>query len=81
MAGQPIVCADPQLIFWLIPAWTATWALVGYLVGASRRPKRFILVEESGTWTHAKLHHVESRGDDAPTGLEESPPPERSTQG
>jgi len=50
------------------------------LVGQGRRLKRFILVEENGTWTHAKVHHVDERDADAPIGPEENRPQEKSAQ-
>jgi hypothetical protein len=53
------------LIVIVIPLWTVLWALLGFLVGRyHRRPKRYILVEDDGTWTTAKERRDAASVDD-----------------
>ena len=67
------VLIDANLLTILIPLWTLIWALIGYALGVLGKPKRYVLIEDSGAWTPAKLHSVDGRDDDAPIGKQRQP--------
>jgi hypothetical protein len=58
----------------LVVGLIAFGGLIGFLLADRRPPRRFILVEDSGAWTIAKLHSIDNRADDAPiSGLGQCP--------
>jgi hypothetical protein len=66
--GPKIVFSVPFFIA-VAAAWALVWAWIGWLLSDRSRPRRFIMVEDSGAWTIAKLHSVDSRADEAPIDL------------
>jgi hypothetical protein len=60
-----VVCELP-LFIGMFAAWGLTCLWLGYLLADRRRPRRFIMVEDSGAWTVAKFHSVDNRNDDDP---------------
>jgi hypothetical protein len=82
MEATTVICIKVGYLYAVLPAWAGLWALIGFSIGKYlQRPKRYILIEESGAWTHAKLHHVDERDVDAPTGSQETRQPEMPVQG
>lgn len=46
-AGTIVFCATPVYVDILIPAWTISWALIGYAVGKWRqRPAQYLVFRE-----------------------------------
>lgn len=44
-----VVCIKARYLYFILPAWTALWCLIGFSVGKwLQRPKQYIVVDDNG---------------------------------